>query len=163
MPIPDFRTLDKADGNGQSSGNASLALVVEDDRRMADLMEKVLKRDGWEVRVARNGFDAGFLASSLLPGLILLDIMLPGIDGREACRQMRSDPRLSKTKILAVTALRDPKSVNEIFEAGVDAYLAKPFDISHLRTEVERLTGKNGKSGAAALSLKDSTGTSDEL
>jgi CheY-like chemotaxis protein len=162
MPVPDFRTEEqKAKGEDNAASRARLALVVEDDKRMAALMEKVLANDGWEVRVARNGFDAGFMASSLLPRVILLDIMLPGIDGREACKQMRKDPRLAGTKIMAVTALRDEKSKAEIFEAGVDAYLGKPFTINQLREEVTKLT--NGKESLAATGsgVKDSAGATD--
>jgi excisionase family DNA binding protein len=126
-------------GIGGASGSRQ-ALVVEDDRHMADLMEKVLKADGWDVRVARNGFDAGFMAAGTRPRLVLLDIMLPGLDGREACRQMRSDPGLAGTKILAVTALRDERSIAEIFEAGADGYLSKPFDLGALRSKIAEVS-----------------------
>jgi excisionase family DNA binding protein len=132
---------DATPATAAGSGRAKLALVVEDDRHMADLMEKVLKADAWAVRVARNGFDAGFIAAGTRPRLVLLDIMLPGLDGREACRQMRSDPGLAETKILAVTALRDDRSITEIFEAGADGYLPKPFDLSLLRSKIAELTG----------------------
>lgn len=127
------------EGDGEPAGGRR-ALVVEDERRMADLLEKVLKADGWAVTVARNGFDAGFRAASLRPDLILLDIMLPGLDGREACRQLRADPHLAGARILAVTALSDEGSVDEIFDAGVDGYLSKPFSLDALRAKIAELT-----------------------
>jgi len=120
---------------GRSSGGRKV-LIVEDDRRMADLMEKIMTADGWQVRVARNGFDAGFMAGTFLPDMILLDIMLPGIDGRQACRMIRENPRLAQIKILAVTALRDQQSIDQIMEAGADGYLAKPFSLQVLRDRV---------------------------
>ncbi len=153
MPVPNFEP--KAASKSPlplAAPNPNLALIVEDDRSMALLMEKVLSNEGWEVRVARNGFDAGFMASSLLPSLILLDIMLPGIDGREACKQMRKDARLAGTRIMAVTALTDQRSVDEIYEAGVDAYLAKPFSLEDLRENVNSLTADNHR--AAPTSQK---------
>lgn len=137
------------------------ALVVEDERHMANLIEKVLAADGWEVRVARNGFDAGFLAGSFLPHLILLDIMLPGLDGRDACRRMREDPRLAETKILAVTALRDERSIEEIFEAGADAHLAKPFNLSDFRSKINKLFESRPKPAGAGRKVKASAKTAD--
>jgi len=164
MPVPDFVTSEENSApRSPAERNPRLALIVEDDSSMANLMERVLSREGWEVRVARNGFDAGFMASSLLPSLILLDIMLPGIDGREACRQMRSDPRLANTRIMAVTALRDEKSKAEIFEAGVDAYLAKPFGIDELRRRAAELATPNGRRKPENSIVKDHGGAADEL
>jgi excisionase family DNA binding protein len=114
-------------------------LIVEDERRMAELLNKIMTSDGWEVRVARNGFDAGFFASSFLPDLVLMDIMLPGLDGREACQQLRRDPRLAGVRILAVTALSDEHNVREMLDAGIDAHLGKPFGINELRARVAGL------------------------
>jgi DNA-binding response OmpR family regulator len=160
MPEPDFGN---GNGDGGPGPHRQLALVVEDDRNMAELMARFLKRSGWEVRVARNGFDAGLLAGTLRPGLVLLDIMLPGLDGRQACSQMRANPALSGTKILAVTALRDPDSVEEIFAAGVDGYLPKPFTLSDLRKNIESLTSPGNGDGEKPQAVKDSGGATDEL
>ena len=107
IPLELGREPSGPDIEEQPAGRPRRALVVEDDRRMATLIERVLGADGWEVKVARNGFDAGFLAGSFLPELIILDVLLPGIDGREACRQMRQDQRLAGSKILAVVNARN--------------------------------------------------------
>jgi two-component system, OmpR family, response regulator len=130
-----------SEDKGPAGAPGRRVLIVEDDRRMAELLEKIMTTDGWEVRVARNGFDAGFFAGSFLPDLILLDILLPGLDGREACKLLRSDPRLAGTKVLAVTALRDERSVSEILAAGADGHMGKPFAINELRDKVAALTG----------------------
>jgi two-component system, OmpR family, response regulator RpaA len=162
MPVPDFALPgEEATQSAPTAANSRLALIVEDDKSMANLMKRVLVNDGWEVRLARNGFDAGFLASSLLPRLILLDIMLPGIDGREACRQMRQDPRLAGTRIMAVTALRDEKSRSEIIAAGVDAYMPKPFTIRQLREAIADLTAAKKPLEPAGSILKNSSRATD--
>jgi len=155
IPLPDLAAPQEAPPAGRR------ALVVEDERRMANLMEKLLTGDGWEVQVARNGFDAGFLASSFLPDLVILDILLPGVDGREACRRMRADARLAGAKIMAVTALRDEKSVEEIFEAGADDHLAKPFDLSVFRSKIKKLFKSRPKPAVGAVKVKDSAKTAD--
>jgi excisionase family DNA binding protein len=149
--IPLSDTLDggatNPDANGPAGAPGRRVLIVEDERRMAELLEKIMTAEGWEVRVGRNGFDAGFLAGSFLPNLILLDIILPGLDGREACKLLRSDPRLAGTKILAVTALRDERSVSEILAAGANDHIGKPFAINELREKVATLTGVAAQAG----------------
>jgi excisionase family DNA binding protein len=142
IPLPETLGDGAGPGGAQPSGGPSRrVLIVEDERKMADILAKIMAADGWEVKVARNGFDAGFFAGSFLPDLILLDILLPGLDGREACKLLRSDPRLAGTKVLAVTALRDERSVSEILAAGADGHMGKPFAINELRDKVAALTG----------------------
>jgi CheY-like chemotaxis protein len=132
------------------------ALIVEDDRHLGDIVEKLLTADGWEVRIARNGFDAAFMALTFRPKLVLMDILLPGLDGREACREIRAERRLDGVKILAMTALKDDKSKAEIFAAGADAYLSKPFDLKTLRETVAELTGAHASSSLEKTTVKDS-------
>ncbi|MHC4915363.1 MAG: response regulator [Planctomycetota bacterium] len=139
------------------------ALVVEDDGRMANLMAKFLRRSGWDVTIVDNGFDAGLMAGTLRPLLVLLDIMLPGLDGREACKQMRANPELTNTRILAVTALRDEDSINEIFDAGADSYLPKPFSLKELGERVEELAGNGNGKHRERAPVKDSGASTDEL
>jgi len=117
------------------------ALVVEDDVRFADLMCRVLEADDWSVRVATNGFDAGFVAGSFLPQLVILDVLLPKLDGREVCRRLRAEPRLARTKIIAVTALRDEKVRQEMLDAGADDFHTKPVTLRALRRRIQELTG----------------------
>ncbi len=161
MPEPDFGKQSRPAAG--TADTARRALVVEDDGRMADLMAKFLKRSGWEVTVVDNGFDAGLKAGTLKPLLVLLDIMLPGLDGREACRQMRANAELSGTRILAVTALRDKDSIDEIFEAGADAYLSKPFSLADLGGRVEELMGNGHGEREGKAAVKDSGLRTDEL
>ena len=78
------------DSNALQSDRKQRVLIVDDDANLAAVIKKVLLADGWDVRIATNGFDAGFAAIRFQPDLVLLDIMLPGMDGRDAARQMRS-------------------------------------------------------------------------
>jgi len=119
--------------------DAKRVLVVEDDEALAGIMVRALEKAGFEVKHAANGFRAGFLARSLRPDAIVLDIMLPGLDGREVCRLMRQDARLSATKIIAVTALSGERDKAEIFESGVDDFLGKPFALDELVWRVKKL------------------------
>jgi excisionase family DNA binding protein len=162
MPLPEAFG-DGADASeAQPSGASSRrVLIVEDERRMAELLAKIMTSDGWEVKTARNGFDAGFFAGSFVPDLILLDIMLPGLDGREACRLLRGDARLAGTRILAVTALSDEKNVREILESGVDGHMAKPFGIKELREKIAGLMAGESKVAAGGSGVKEAAGKAD--
>ena len=162
IPLPETLRDGAKPAEAQPSGNPGRrVLIVEDERRIADVLAKIMTADGWEVKVARNGFDAGFFAGSFAPDLILLDIMLPGLDGREACRLLRGDARLAGTRILAVTALSDEKSVREILASGVDAHLGKPFGIKELREKIADLMAEESKAAAGGSEVKAATYKAD--
>ena len=114
-------------------------LVVDDKTFVHDIMEQVFEGDGYSILCAANGYEAGKLAERERPDLILLDILLPDIDGRDVCRHIREEEFGKDCRILAVTALKDPEEVKEIFEAGIDDYIAKPFSVGELRDKVEAL------------------------
>jgi len=140
LPNPLLEGMADAGESHAGADEKARALIVEDDAEIRSVMQKLLEKDGWEVRVAENGFEAGFLAACFVPELILLDIMLPGMDGRDVCRQLRKDPKLKSVKIIAVTALTDQKSKADIFEAGVDDYRTKPFTVNELLGKIVTLT-----------------------
>lgn len=116
-------------------------LVVDDKSFVRDIMEQVFEGDDYEILHASNGYEAGKLAERERPDLILLDILLPDIDGRDVCRHIREEEFGKSCRILAVTALKDPEDVQGIFAAGIDDYIAKPFSIELLRDKVEKLLG----------------------
>src|SRR6185295_14132902 len=103
-------------------------LVVDDTPVNVRMLETRLTRDGYEVVVARDGEEALAVASATLPDLILLDIMMPKIDGIEVCRRLKGDPTFPFTPIILVTAMADTKDVVAGLEAGGDDYLTKPVD-----------------------------------
>ena len=114
-------------------------LVVDDTPANVRMLETLLRRDGYEVVVARDGEEALSAARETQPDLILLDIMMPKIDGIEVCRRLKADPALGFTPIIMVTAMADAKDLVAGFEAGGDDYLTKPVDRQALATRVKSM------------------------
>jgi excisionase family DNA binding protein len=108
-------------------------LLVDDDLELVELMTKVLEDDGrFEVRVANNGFDAGMMVKEYRPDLIVLDVMLPDINGKEVCHRVRGDLSLEDVRILCISGMVEDDKIQELKLAGADEFLHKPFDIEHL-------------------------------
>jgi excisionase family DNA binding protein len=108
-------------------------LLVDDDNELVELMTKVLEEDGrFEVRVAGNGFDAGMMVKEYRPDLIVLDVMLPDINGKEVCHRVRSDVSLEDVRILCISGMIEEDKVQELRLSGADDFLHKPFDIEEL-------------------------------
>jgi len=112
-------------------------LLVEDEVRVADFIRRGLSAEGWAVDHAADGEDALEHAASNSYDVILLDLMLPGIQGQDVCRKLRA--RKSKTPILMLTALDSPEEKVDGLKMGADDYLAKPFDFDELIARVEAL------------------------
>jgi excisionase family DNA binding protein len=108
-------------------------LLVDDDAELVELMTKVLEEDGrFEVRVAGNGFDAGMMVKEYHPDLIVLDVMLPDINGKEVCQRVRSDSTLEDVRILCISGMIEDDKIQELKLSGADDFLHKPFDIEEL-------------------------------
>ena len=119
-------------------------LIVDDEIEVVDLLSTLLKDEfpGWQLKFATNGFTAGRMIGEFCPDLVILDLMLPGVDGFQVCRQIRSDPLFSGVRILAVTGYDSPEMRSKIMGCGADDYLAKPMDhkefLKRVRTLLER-------------------------
>ena len=113
-------------------------LVVDDEERVALSVERSLQRE-YQVRVAYNGADALKIARRINPHLIILDVMMPGMDGLQVCRELRNDPMLRAVPILFLTARGRLEDKIEGFEAGADDYLTKPFDVRELLLRVKAI------------------------
>jgi two-component system, OmpR family, response regulator RpaA len=112
-------------------------LLVDDDPDLVEMMSKVLEDDGrFEVRVAGNGFDAGMMVKEYRPDLIVLDVMLPDINGKEVCQRVRSDPNLEDVRILCISGMIEDDKIQELRDAGADDFMHKPFDVEVL---IERM------------------------
>ena len=108
-------------------------LLVDDDVELVELMTKVLEEDGrFEVRVATTGFDAGMMVKEYRPDLIVLDVMLPDINGKEVCHRVRADTTLEDVRILCISGMIEEEKVQELRLSGADDFLHKPFDIEDL-------------------------------
>ncbi|MGF1578831.1 MAG: response regulator [Gemmataceae bacterium] len=112
-------------------------LLVDDDTDLVEVMTKFLDEDGrFEVRVATTGFDAGMMVKEYRPDLIVLDVMLPDINGIEVCRRVRSDSSLEEVRIICISGLVEEEKVQQLRLAGADDFLHKPLDMEHL---IERM------------------------
>ena len=108
-------------------------LLVDDDAELVELMTKVLEEDGrFEVRIASNGFDAGMMVKEYRPDLIVLDVMLPDINGKEVCHRVRADTALEDVRILCISGMIEEDKIQELRLSGADDFLHKPFEIDEL-------------------------------
>jgi two-component system response regulator MprA len=112
-------------------------LVVEDERMIGDAVAHALRSDGHEVALAHDGGEAQRLIAALRPEAIVLDVMLPGVDGLEICRRLRESG--SRTPVLMLTALDHVEDRVAGLEAGADDYLVKPFAVRELKARVRAL------------------------
>ena len=108
-------------------------LLVDDEAELVELMSKVLSDDGrFEVRTAANGFDAGMMVKEYRPDIIVLDVMLPDINGKEVCHRVRADTTLEEVRILCISGVIEEDKISELKLSGADDFLPKPFDIDEL-------------------------------
>ncbi len=104
-------------------------LLIEDDSDMRELVAGHLEHSGFDVQRAEDGIKGQALALQYTPDLILLDLMLPKVDGLTLCQRLRRDERTTGIPILMLTALGSTKDKVSGFNSGADDYLAKPFDL----------------------------------
>jgi CheY-like chemotaxis protein len=114
-------------------------LVVDDDPMIVRLLEMSLGFEGYSVITASDGEEGIEQARSGRPDLVILDLMMPGIDGLEVTRILRSDPATSSIPVLLLSARNTPVDIARGRDAGVNAYMAKPFDQSALCEQVAAL------------------------
>jgi two-component system, OmpR family, response regulator len=116
-------------------------LIVDDDETINMLLKRYLSRlaPGLTILQAFDGFEAGKLISESHPGVILLDINLPGIDGHKLCQRIKADPGLGSPIIVAITGLADEGAGERILGEGADAFLRKPLDFDKLWASIEGL------------------------
>ena len=104
-------------------------LVVDDDPDLVELIVSVLEGDGrFETKVANNGFEAGMMVKEYHPDLIVLDVMLPDINGKEVCIRVRGDGALENVKIICISGMVERDKIRELKEAGANDFLQKPFE-----------------------------------
>lgn len=122
-------------------------LVVDDNPDNANIIRDYLEARGYPITVAYNGDDALKAFGEIKPAVVLLDVMMPGRDGWQVCREMKQHPTLGKNvRIVMVTALDDWVNKRQALQTGADDFVEKPFELSKLAATVER----NVKSLASA-------------
>jgi excisionase family DNA binding protein len=108
-------------------------LIVDDDVELVELLKDVFDRDGrFETRTANNGFDAGMQVKEFKPDVMVLDVMLPDINGKEVCQRVRSDRSLDVVKIICISGMVEQDKISELIDAGADDFMNKPFSIESL-------------------------------
>jgi DNA-binding response OmpR family regulator len=120
-------------------------VVVDDDRVTVSLLEKLLSSSDVQVLSAPNGLLGLNLISQERPELVILDLLIPQIDGFELCRRIKNNPDMEETKVIIMSAVY--KSVyfkRDISDSGADAFLAKPLNVQELRTKVESFLQNSG-------------------
>ena len=114
-------------------------LVVDDDRDLVELIVDVLERDGrFETRSVNNGFDAGMMVKEYKPDLIILDVMLQDINGKDVCIRVRNDSSLEEVKIICISGMVEEDKIKELKAAGANIFLGKPFEMDTL---IEKMCG----------------------
>ncbi|MBN01182.1 MAG: regulator [Planctomycetaceae bacterium] len=108
-------------------------LIVDDDEELVELLKDTFERDGrFDIRTANNGFDAGMLVKEFRPDLVVLDVMLPDINGREVCVRVRSDSTLDEVKIVCISGMVEADKVADLKAAGANDFVQKPFAVDKL-------------------------------
>ena len=118
-------------------------LVVDDDEKLLELFTDALAVTGrFDVATAQNGYDAGLMTSKFQPDVVVLDYMLPDINGTKVCERIRSDPDLTGIRILAISGVVNPAEIEQLRSAGADDFIKKPFNIDSVIERIIELARK---------------------
>jgi CheY-like chemotaxis protein len=123
---------------GQTPHYPPLVLIVDDDEVVRQILCHKVQADGYQVRTARNGEEAIVIYQEIQPDLVLMDAVMPGMDGFECCEQLRQLPGGDLTPVLMITGLDDSKSLDRAYEVGAADYITKPIHWAVLRQRVKR-------------------------
>lgn len=120
----------------------SKILVIDDSESILSLLKSMLEKKGYEVQTAMDGEEGLKLAREINPNLIILDLMLPKIDGYTICRFLKFDDKYKRIPIIMLTARASQSDLTTGKETGADAYIMKPFDEDVLFLTIEKLLNK---------------------
>jgi len=112
-------------------------LIVDDDAEIVELLVDVLTRDGrFEIKTAASGYEAGIQTQQFRPDLILLDYMLPDVNGNVVCQTIRKNPEFEHIKIIIVSGVVKRDEINQLLKSGAEDFIKKPFNITELTDKV---------------------------
>lgn len=121
-------------------GGKIKVLIVDDDDEIIELMVDVLNRDGrFEVRSASSGYDAGLMTQQFMPDVILLDYMLPDVNGNIVCRTIKNNPNFAHIRVIIVSGVVNPDEIDDLMGAGASEFIRKPFNIAELTDKIATL------------------------
>jgi len=131
-------------------------LVVEDSLTQAKRLERLLKENGYSVRLARNGLEGLDWARKARPAVVITDVMMPEMDGYEMCRQIKEDAELRHIPVVLLTSLSDPRDVIQGLQCGADNFLTKPYDDAHLLRRLYHILANEAlrRAGHAQMSVE---------
>jgi DNA-binding response OmpR family regulator len=115
-------------------------LLVDDEPNILLSLEFLMKKNGYEVFIARDGSEALEILRRETPSIILLDIMMPLVDGYEVCEQVKTNPLMKDSKVIFLSAKSKETDIAKGYEAGADLYMTKPFSTRELMSKVKELT-----------------------
>jgi len=116
-------------------------LLVDDEPNIVMSLEFLMRKNGYQVGIARNGTEALAALDQTPYDLVLLDVMMPDVDGYQVCRQLRQRPDRAATKVIFLSAKSQPADVQKGYDAGADMYVPKPFSTRQLMQKVRELLG----------------------
>jgi putative two-component system response regulator len=119
---------------------AGSILVIDDEPSIREVLGSILREEGYHIDFAESGPDGYEKAQELIPDIVLLDVMMPGMDGFEVCRKIRNEPLVGQVPIVMLTALGDNESKIKGIESGADDFIPKPFNIIELVAKVNNIT-----------------------
>ena len=128
--------------------HAKKILVVDDDERVREMIEFRLSLFGYEVTQAANGQEGLIAVRQEEPDLILLDVMMPELDGFQVCRRLKQDESTKGIPVVMLTAKAEAKDVTRAFESGADDYVVKPYDPAVLQAKVKKNLGLSAGANA---------------
>lgn len=121
--------------------NTPAILLVDDEPNIVMSLEFLMRKNGYQVGIARNGTEALAAIDQTPYDLVLLDVMMPDVDGYQVCRQLRQNPARAATKVIFLSAKSQPADVQKGYDAGADLYIPKPFSTRQLMQKVRELLG----------------------
>jgi len=127
-------------------------LVVDDEPDIREIVRRLLRELDSELKIeeAGDGYEAGIKIGSLQPDLVIMDLMMPKVDGFSLCRSIRENPETRHVKVLAITAFPEKDNVKKLYDAGADLCLIKPLQLEHFKLEVMRLLNEAERSAQSA-------------
>ncbi len=126
-------------------------LVVDDEADIREIVRRILQEIDPELKVeeAQDGYEAGIKIGNLGPDLVIMDVMMPRVDGISLCKSIRENPETRPIKVLAITAFPEQDNIKKMYDAGADLCLIKPLQFEHFRLEVIRLLSEADRNSAA--------------
>ncbi len=149
--------------NHQDKQSLLKVLVIDDAENIVELVRIGLRYEGFQVESASDGEQGVTLAQRINPDLILLDIMMPGIDGLEVCRRLRANPTTRDVPVLMITAKDEVRDRIAGLDTGADDYLTKPFDFDELVARIRAILRRQNRAKAAQVGTNADSDTGGQV